>query len=68
MVKFRTLKNSYTKLRENFIHTITREEAEERFLTKILDQAIEEFEKDGRRTTSFEDWIEEIKEEFNIAL
>lgn len=68
MVKFRTLKNSYSRLKENFSHTITQEEAEERYLTKILDEAIEEFERDGRRTTSFEDWIEEIKEEFNIAL
>lgn len=68
MIKLRTLKNSYAKLKENFTHIITEEEAEERYLTQILDEAIEEFERDGRRTTSFEDWIEEIREEFNIAL
>ena len=68
MVKFRKLKNSYTSLKENFSHIITKDEAEERCLTKILDEAIEEFERDGRHTTSYEDWIKEIKEEFNIAL
>lgn len=68
MIKFRMLKNSYAKFKENFTHKITQEEVEERYLTKILDEAIEEFERNGRRTTSYEDWIKEIKEEFNIAL
>ena len=68
MIKYRTLKNSYLRLKENYTHTISEEEAQERFLTKILDEAIEEFERDGRRTTSFEDWIEEVREEFGIVL
>lgn len=68
MTKTRMLKNSYLKVKENYTHTITEEEAQERFLTKILDEAIEEFERDGRRTTSFEDWIEEVREEFGIVL
>lgn len=68
MVKFRTLKNSYAKLKENFTHIITEEEAQERFLTKILDEAIEEFEKDGRQTISFEEWIEEMRIEYNVIL
>lgn len=67
MIKFRTLKNSYLKNKEDYTHNLT-EELEERYLTKILDDAIEEFEKSGKQTTSFEDWIEEIREEFNIAL
>ena len=41
MIKCRTLKNSYLKVKENYTHTITEEEAQERFLTKILDEAIE---------------------------
>ena len=68
MMKLRTLKNSYLKLKENYTHTISEEEAQERFLTKILDEAIEEFEKSGRHTTPFEDWIEEVREEFGIVL
>ena len=68
MIKFRILKNSYMKLKENYTHIISEEEAEERYWTKILDEAIEEFERDGRRTTSFEDWIEEVREEFGIVL
>lgn len=68
MVRFRTLKNSYAKLKENFTHIITEEEAQERFLTKILDEAIEEFERDGRETISFEEWREEMRREFNVIL
>lgn len=68
MIKFRTLKNSYVKLKENYSHMISEKEAQERYLTKILDEAIEEFERDGRRTTSFKDWIEEVREEFGIVL
>lgn len=68
MIKFRTLKNSYMKLKENYTHIISEEEAQERYWTKILDEAIEEFEKSGRHTISFEDWIKEVKEEFSIVL
>lgn len=68
MIKFRTLKNSYMKLNENFTHTISEEEAEERYWTQILDEAIEEFEKDGRQTISFEEWIEEMRVEYNVIL
>ena len=68
MVKFRTLKNSYVKLNENFTRTISEEEAQERFLTKILDEAIEEFEKSGRKTISLEQWRENIRRDYNIVL
>ena len=68
MIKFRTLKNSYVRLKENFTHIITEEEAQERFLTKILDEAIEEFERNGRQTISFEEWIEEMRTEYNVIL
>lgn len=68
MIKFRTLKNSYVRLKENFTHIITEEEAQERFFTKILDEAIEEFERNGRQTISFEEWIEEMRTEYNVIL
>ena len=68
MIKFRTLKNSYMKLNENYTHTISEEEAQERFLTKILDDAIEEFERSGRKTISLEQWRENIRRDYNIVL
>ena len=68
MIKFRTLKNSYMKLNENYTHTISEEEAQERFLTKILDDAIEEFERSGRKIISLEQWRENIRRDYNIVL
>lgn len=68
MIKFRTLKNSYVRLKENFTHIITEKEAQERFLSKILDEAIEEFERSGRRTISLEEWREHIRRDYNIVL
>ena len=68
MVRFRTLKNSYAKLKENFTHIITEEEAEERYWTQILDETIEEFERNGRKTISLEEWREHIRRDYNIVL
>ena len=68
MVKFRTLKNSYAKLKENFIRIITEEEAEQRYWTQILDETIEEFERNGRKTISLEEWREHIRRDYNIVL
>ena len=68
MVRFRTLKNSYIKLNENFTHIITEEEAEQRYWTEILDEAIEEFERDGMKTISLEEWREHIRRDYNIVL
>ena len=68
MVRFRTLKNSYMKLNENFTHIITEEEAEERYWTQILDETIEEFERNGRKTISLEEWREHIRRDYNIVL
>lgn len=68
MIKFRTLKNSYLKLKENFIHTISEEEARERYFSKVLDEAIEEFERNGRKTISLEEWHEHMRREYNIVL
>lgn len=68
MIKFRTLKNSYAKLKENFTHIITEEEAEQRYWTQILDETIEEFERNGRKTISLEEWREHIRRDYNIVL
>lgn len=37
MVKFRTLKNSYAKLKENFTKTLTEDE----YVSNILEEAVE---------------------------
>lgn len=44
---------------------LSNEERFERYLTSILDKAIEEFEKDNT-TISFEDWKEEIRRDYNV--
>ena len=67
MIKFRTLKNSYSKLKENFTHIITEEEARERYFSKILDEAIKNFEKNPK-TISLEEWHEHMRREYNIVL
>lgn len=36
MIKFRTIKNSFSNVKSNYIHKVTEEEAFERYLTKIL--------------------------------
>lgn len=38
MMKFRTLKNSYAKLKENFTHTITQEEAVNRYMIQLINE------------------------------
>ena len=45
MVKFRTLKNSYMKLQENFTHIITEEEALNRYMCQLIDEAEEDLKK-----------------------
>ena len=66
-MKIRTLKNSYVKLKENFTHTITEEEAQERYFSKVLDEAIRSYEKNPV-TISLEEWHEHMRREYNIVL
>lgn len=67
MIKLRTLKNSYIKLKERYILIVTEEEARERYLSKILDEAIENFEKNPV-TISLEEWHEHMRREYDIVL
>lgn len=64
MLKLKTLKNSYLNLKENFTHTITEEEIEERYLSKILDETIENIKNEGVFYTEEEFW--KIVEEMEI--
>jgi len=68
MTKFRTLKNSYAKLKENFTHTITEEEALNRYMCQLIDEAEEEDLKNGGEIITLEEWREELMREYNVVL
>jgi len=67
MIKFRTLKNSYAKLKENFTHTITEEEALNRYMCQLIDEAEEDL-KNGGKIITLEEWREELMREYNVVL
>ena len=67
MIKFRTLKNSYAKLKDSFTHIITEDEVKERYFSKVLDEAIRSFEKNPV-TISLDEWHEHMRREYNIVL
>jgi len=67
MVKFRTLKNSYAKLKENFTHTITQEEALNRYMVQLIEEA-EENLRNGGGTITLEEWREHMRRTYNIVL
>ena len=56
MIKFKTLKNLYLKLKENFTHTITEEEALNRYMTKLIDEVENEPKEDKVYYTHEEFW------------
>ena len=67
MTKLKTLKNSYTKLKENFTHTITEDEALVRYMNLLIDEAEENLKKGGG-TITLEEWHEHMRREYNIVL
>ena len=67
MMKFRTLKNSYAKLKESFTHIITEEEALNRYMCQLIDEAEEDL-KNGGRIITLEEWREELMREYNVVL
>lgn len=67
MIKFRTLKNSYARLKENFTHIITEEEALNRYMVQLIDEA-EENLRNGGGTITLEEWREHMRRKYNIAL
>ena len=38
MIKFRTLKNSYSKLKENFTYITSKEDAINRYMIELIDE------------------------------
>ena len=67
MIKIRTLKNSYVKLKENYTHIITEEEALNRYMNILIDEAEEDLRNGGRLIT-LEEWREHMRRDYNIAL
>jgi len=67
MIKLRTLKNSYAKLKENFTHTITQEEALNRYMVQLIEEA-EENLRNGCGTITLEEWREHMRRTYNIVL
>ena len=67
MIKFRTLKNSYTSLKEKFTHTITEEEALNRYMNLLINEAEEDL-KNGGKIITIEEWREELIREYNVVL
>lgn len=67
MTKLKTLKNSYSKLKERFTHIITQEEALVRYMNLLIDEA-EENLRNGGGTITLEEWREHMRREYNIVL
>lgn len=66
MIKFRILKNSYSKVRENFTRILTGEETWSRRMDRLIQEAEESLEKEGYIT--LEEWREHMKRDYNIVL
>ena len=67
MIKFRTLKNSYSKLKENFSRIIIGNEVWSRYMDRIIEEA-EENLRNGGGTITLEEWREHMRREYNIVL
>lgn len=67
MVRFKTIKNSFSNMKAKFTHTITQEEALERYMNKLIDEAEEDL-KNGGSTFTLEEWKEHMRRDYNIAL
>ena len=63
MKKFKTIKNSFSTIKAKITNTMT----EDAYMIKMLEEGIEEFEKDNT-TISLEEWREELIKEYNVSL
>ena len=66
MIKFRTLKNSYCKLKENFSRIITGNEVWSRYMDRIIEEAEESLKNEGYIT--IEELREELIREYNVNI
>jgi len=63
MIKIKTLKNSYSKLKERFTHTITEEEALNKYMMQLIEEVESVPEEDKVYYTHEEFWkmVEEME-------
>ena len=66
MIKFRVLKKSYLKLKENFTRIITGEEVWSRHMDRIIEEAEESLKTEGYIT--LEELREELIREYNLNI
>lgn len=66
MIKFRTLKNSYAKLKENFTRIITGEEVWSKYMDRLIEEAEESIRTEG--TITLEELKEELIREYNVNI
>ena len=67
MIKLKTLKNTYSKLKENYTHIITEDEALLKYMNLLIDEAEEDL-RNGVELISLEEWREELIREYNVVL
>jgi len=66
MIKFKTLKNSYSNLKENFSRIITGNEVWSRYMDRIIEEAEESLKNEGYIT--IEELREELIREYNVNI
>ena len=66
MIKFRNLKNSYLKLKENYSRIITGEEVWSRAMDRLIEEAEESLKTEGYIT--LEELRKELIEEYNVNI
>lgn len=66
MIKLKTLKNSYAKLKENFSRIITGEEVWSRYMDRLIEEAEESLKNEGYIT--LEELREELIRKYNVNI
>ena len=67
MIKLKNVKNSFLNIKAKFTHKITEEEALERYMIQLIEEAEEDL-KNGGRTITLEEWRKELIKEYNVSL
>ena len=61
MIKFRTLKNSYLKIKENFTHITSKEETMNRYMIELIDE-VENIPEEERTYYTHEEFWKMVEE------
>lgn len=67
MIKLKTLKNTYSKLKENYTHIITEDEALLKYMNLLIDEAEEDL-RNGIELISLEELRGELIREYNVNI